>query len=546
MLHLQTARIDSEIMILEQKTEPTTQPKRLPNTTAVIFGLQLMLLLAAIDQTIISTAMPKIVTNLGGFDRYAWATSAYLLTSTISIPVIGKLSDLYGRKHLLIAGVLLFVLASVLCGCSGMAPFGAILDPMNQFIVWRGLQGLGAGIILGLCFSVVGDLFPAAERGKYQGHFAAVFALASIVGPTFGGFISDHHSWRWLFFMNVPIGVVAALIFHLTFPSDRKTNSQENLDVVGVLLFIGAFVPLLLGLSWSGSEGWLSLPVAGAMLTAAGMATKFIKHELKVQHPFMDVRLFANRVVTISCLSVFVTGIGMFGSIMLLPIFFQSVVGMTAAKSGTLLTPLIVVVALTSIIGGYWMSKSKRYKAILYAGLSCMTLGTFMLAQINTASSIAYMLSNMLLVGAGLGLLLPIYTVVIQNAVDEKDIGAVTGFSQFFRSVGGTTGVAVFGTVMLALYEVGLKAGSAALSTLSPQARALLHNPLESAKLHRGLENLHLAPQQIDSILAVVKQSLVDSIDKIFFLYGMLLLATLIATLFLAELPLREKPSSAD
>ncbi|MBI2811578.1 MAG: MFS transporter [Candidatus Melainabacteria bacterium] len=409
----------------------------------------------------------------------------------------------------------------------------------------RAFQGLGAGIVLGLCFSVVGDLFPAAERGKYQGHFAAVFALASVVGPTLGGYISDHHSWRWLFFMNIPIGLIAVLVFNQAFPSDKKIGPKNSLDYPGVLLFIGSFVPLLLGLSWTGTAGWLSLPVLGAMLTATGMTTRFVMRELKTVDPFMDVRLFTNRVVTISCLSVFVTGIGMFGSVMLLPIFFQSVVGMSAAKSGTLLTPLIVVVAVTSIIGGYWMSKSKKYKAIIYSGLSCMTVGTFMLARIDTTSSITYMLTNMLLVGAGLGLLLPIYTVVIQNAVAEKDIGAVTGFSQFFRSVGGTTGVAVFGTLMLGLYEEGLRHGSESLNSLIPASQSLLHNPLESAKLQRGLEQLNISSQQTEMILHAVKEALVHSIDTIFFLYGLLLTATLIATLFLAELPLREKPNSA-
>ena len=537
-----------ENMISEPKTDVVTHnvPRQITkkNTAAIILGLQLMLLLAAIDQTIISTAMPKIVTNLGGFDRYAWATTAYLLTSTISIPVFGRLSDIYGRKQLLITGVLLFVFASTLCGCSGLVALGALIDPMNQFIVSRAFQGLGAGIVLGLCFSVVGDLFPAAQRGKYQGHFAAVFALASVVGPTLGGYVSDHHSWRWLFFMNIPIGLLAIFVFNQAFPSDRKIAPSANLDYPGVMLFIGSFVPLLLGLSWTGSAGWTSLLVLASLLTASAMSVRFVMRELRTPDPFMNVRLFTNPVVSISCISVFVTGIGMFGSVMLLPIFFQSVVGMTAAKSGTLLTPLIVVVAVASIVGGYWMSKSKKYKAIIFSGLSCMTAGTFLLARIQPHSSITYMLSNMLLVGAGLGLLLPIYTVVIQNAVAEKDIGAVTGFSQFFRSVGGTTGVAVFGTLMLSLYEQGLKQSSL-LHDNNSAMQALLNNPLEPTKLRRGLELLTLSGSQLDAVITAVKETLVHSIDIIFFLYGLLLAATLVATLFLAELPLREKPNAA-
>ncbi|HEY9677982.1 MAG TPA: MDR family MFS transporter [Drouetiella sp.] len=530
-------------MISEQKTDAiAVSPPRL-NTTAIVFGLQLMLLLAAIDQTIISTAMPRIVTALGGFDRYAWATSSYLLTSTISIPIFGRLSDIYGRKRMLIGSVVLFVAASLLCALAGGLGLNALIDPMNQFVVARALQGLGAGIILGLCFTVVADLFPAAERGKYQGHFAAVFALSSIVGPTLGGYVSDKFDWRWLFYMNLPIGLIAALVFNAAYPADARGKTEAKLDSTGILLFIGSFAPLLLGLGWTRTQGWTSIPVLGAFLTSIAMLVKFVRHELKSSDPFMDVKLFANPVVTISCLSVFVTGIGMFGSIMLLPIFFQSVVGMTAAKSGALLTPLIVTVAVTSIVGGYWMAKSKKYKVILLTGLSLMTGGTFMLARMDTHSSIPYMLSNMLLVGAGLGLLLPIYTVVIQNSVAEKDVGAVTGFSQFFRSVGGTTGVAVFGTLMLALYSDGLKKNPAT-SAVNSSIQAILLNPLEPAKLHKGLELASLSQEQMNTILSAVKDTLVQSIDTIFILYGLLLAATIIANLFLAELRLRENPAA--
>lgn len=527
-------------MILEQKTE-VAEPISRRSTTAVIFGLQLMLLLAAVDQTIISTAMPKIVTQLGGFDRYAWATSAYLLTSTISIPVFGRLSDLYGRKILLIAGVVTFIVASTLCGLAGYQTVVGF-DAMNQFIAARTLQGLGAGIVLGLCFSVVGDMFAAAERGKYQGHFAAVFALASVVGPTLGGWITDHYSWRWLFFMNIPIGLAAILVFNKAYPSDRHKPEKGGLDYAGVALFIGSFVPLLLGLSWGATMGWTSMPVLTALLAAICVSAWFLAHELRTPDPFIQIALFNNAVVSISCASVFVTGIGMFGSVMLLPIFFQSVTGMSAAHSGAFLTPLIVTVAAASVLSGHWMSRTKKYKAIVLLGLTFMTIGDLLLSRISGQSPLPFILGNMLLVGAGLGLLLPIYTVVIQNAVAEKDIGAVTGYSQFFRSVGGTTGVAVFGTLMLSLYNRGLE--QAQLPLLSSDVRSLIHNPLEPGKLKRGLELL-LPSTQLDQVMSQVKESLVQSIDTIFLLYGLVLALTLIATLFLAELPLREKSNSA-
>ena len=437
--------------------------------TAVLTGLQLMLLLAAIDQTIISTAMPKIVAQLGGFDRYAWATTTYLLTSTVSIPVFGRLSDIYGRKLLLIGGVVIFVLASALCAVAGayggLGPF----DSMGQFIAARTIQGLGAGIMLGLCFSVVGDLFPAAERGKYQGHFAAVFALASVVGPTLGGWVSDHYSWRWLFFSNIPIGLTAIAVFNAAFPSDKKTpTGKDSFDFAGIGLFIAAFGPLLVALSLTPRWGWLHPVVVTTFCAGALMVAWFLHYESKLKDPFIKIHLLFHPVVLLSCTSVFVTGIGMFGSIMLLPIFFQSVLSFSAAKSGALLSPLIVVVAGASVLGGYWMSKKKTYKKICLVGLACITAGSLLLARITSSTELTYILANMLVVGFGLGLLLPIYTVVIQNAVPEKDIGSVTGFSQFFRSVGGTAGVAVFGTLMLALYQWGLK--KAALPAVSPAA----------------------------------------------------------------------------
>lgn len=233
----------------------------------------------------------------------------------------------------------------------------------------------------------------------------------------------------------------------------------------------------------------------------------------------------------------------MFGSVMLLPIFFQSVTGMSAAHSGAFLTPLIVTVALASVLSGHWMSRSKKYKAIILLGLTLMTAGDLLLSRISAQSPLPYILTNMLLVGAGLGLLLPIYTVVIQNAVAEKDIGAVTGYSQFFRSVGGTTGVAVFGTLMLSLYNSGLQ--KAQLPPLPDDVRSLIHNPLEPAKLKASLELLMPSTVQLDQVLSQVKEALVHSIDTIFLLYGLVLAATLVATLFLAELPLREKSSSA-
>jgi len=526
-------------MISVQKTKVQAElPAK--RTTAILAGLQLMLLLAAVDQTIISTAMPKIVAQLGGFDRYAWATTAYLLTSTVSIPVFGRLSDLYGRKNFLLAGVLLFIVASSLCALAGLNPAGnfAQLDSMNQFIAARAVQGLGAGIMLGLCFSVVGDLFPAAERGKYQGHFAAVFALASVVGPTLGGWVSDHYSWRWLFFSNIPIGLAAILVFNSAFPSDKKSPANNDFDFGGIGLFICAFGPLLVALSLAPKLGWLNPVVVTVFGAGVAVLVWFLLYESRRTDPFIKIPLLCRPVVALSCISVFVTGIGMFGSVMLLPIFFQSVLGFSAAKSGALLSPLIIIVAASSIVGGYWMSKKKTYKPICLTGMFCIAAGNLLLSRIGADTDLIYIFANMFVVGIGLGLLLPIYTIVIQNAVPEEDIGSVTGFSQFFRSVGGTAGVAVFGTLMLSLYEWGLQKST--LPAVSDAAIRLIHNPLEPGKLRHSLEQIVPSASQLADLFHVVKESLIGSVDIIFLAYGLVAAVTMAANFCLAELPLRQ------
>lgn len=504
-----------------------------------IAGLQLILLLAALDQTIITTAMPRIVAELGGFERYAWATTSYLLTSTVSVPVFGRLSDIYGRKPLLLAGIALFIIASILCGGAGILPMG---DAMTQLIVARAMQGLGGGIMLGLAFTVVADILPPAERGRYQGHFAAVFALSSIFEPVLGGWVADKLSWRWLFFVNLPVGAIGMYVFARAFPARKRTEAGiQRLDIAGITVFTTLLVTLLLALGWIAESGLSSQHGAIALASFTALLLLFIAVERKAQHPLMPLSLFVRPVIAIASISLFVTGIGMFGSVLLIPLFLQSVMGLSATISGALLTPLIITVAGSSVAGGICLSRTKKYKSLILFALALMSAGVFCLSRIDANSTLPLIIAYMLVVGVGMGLLLPVYTIVIQNAVEQSEIGTVTGFGQFFRSVGGTVGVAAFGSMMLASYRNQL------LSPLITQpVLSAIENPLQPAKLQANLAKVLVREQDIAAVLLQVRHALVTSIDSVFAVYAGALVATLLLTIFLDEIPLRAAaPSSA-
>jgi EmrB/QacA subfamily drug resistance transporter len=529
-------------MVNETATSGVTELKlSRRNFAGTIVALQVFLLLAALDQTVITTAMPHIVGQLGGFDRYAWATTAYLLTSTMAVPVLGKVSDSIGRKITLLSGVALFIAASVLCGIAGL--YGHLgLDPMNQLIYARALQGIGGGAIVSLSFSVVGDLLPPATRGNYQGLFAAVFALASIIGPALGGYVADVLTWRWLFFINLPVGLLGMLLFYVSFPRQYKPPQKVTFDFAGVAAFCAATAALLLALTRQGAAAcqWLWLSASLAVFSL------FIMIEKKAKQPFLPLSIFRNKTIVISAFSLAVTGIGLFGSTLLIPLFMQSVIGLSALQSGALLSPLVITVAIFSVVGGFWMSKSGKYKAVIMTGFVSMAAGTFLLSTIGLTSSILSIVSFMLLVGAGLGLLLPIHSVVMQNALADDMLGTITGMSQFFRSLGGTVGVAGFGALMLFFYNkelpINLPTG------LPPSVLQTMTDPLSSKQLLLDIQsNLQSWPdsQNLAQHLALhVRQSLVAAITSVFRLYAFLLLAALAANHFLAELPLRQSKTS--
>jgi EmrB/QacA subfamily drug resistance transporter len=502
---------------------------------ATIFGLQLILLLAALDQTIITTAMPRIVAELGGFKRYAWATTSYLLTSTVAVPVFGRLSDIYGRKPLLLMGVAVFVVASVLCGLAGLDHSGS---GMLELVLARALQGIGGGIMLALTFSVIADILAPADRGRYQGHFAAVFALASIIGPALGGWVADQFTWRWLFFVNIPIGIAAFIVFDRSFPGTKTKTTKFGIDFAGIAWFCIMLTSLLIGLGLIPECGLTSFPVLACLALAALTAVLFVPTECRAEHPLMPLKLFTHPVIAISSLSLFVTGTGMFGSVLLIPLFLQAVKGVSAAVSGALLSPLILTAAVASVIGGLILSKKRRYKSLILFALLLMVVGMFQLSHIGEDSPLTLIIAYMLVVGAGMGLLLPIYTIVIQNAVPQDEVGTVTGFSQFFRSIGGTVGVGLFGSLMLNSYHHNLR------GLIRSDLVQAVDNPLEPIKLRAHLAALVHDQSTITDILTRVRHALVLSVDHVFMLYTGALAITLIITLWLEDRQLRSASES--
>src|SRR5579864_2868046 len=345
-------------------------------------GLLLTLFLAALDQTIVGTAMPRIIAQLNGFDRYPWVTTAYLLTSTLAVPIFAKLSDIYGRKWFFLAGTSLFVVASAFCGGAGQITW-VPGDGMTQLIVFRGIQGLGAGVIVGLLFTIIGDIFAPAERAKFQGLFAAVWGLASIFGPTLGGWITDEFSWRWTFWVNLPVGVLAAAAIFVEFPYFRPHGVRREIDWWGVFTLSSFLIPLLLALTWVTNYGWMSERVISLLVVAVIMLAAFLVAERRAAEPLLPLWLFRDPIIAVSSVAVFLLGIGMFGVILYVPLFMQGVLGISATRSGSLLTPLLVSAVIASIAAGNIIGRTGRYRALAVGGSALATAGMFLMAAMN-------------------------------------------------------------------------------------------------------------------------------------------------------------------
>jgi EmrB/QacA subfamily drug resistance transporter len=489
----------------------------------IIGALILAMLLAALDQTIVSTALPRIASDLHGLSKYSWVATAYLLTSAVSTPLYGKISDMFGRKKIFLFAISIFLVGSMLCGAA---------QSMNQLIIFRGLQGLGAGGLMVLAMTVVGDVVPPRQRGRYQGYFGATFAVSSVVGPLLGGFFSDASSilgitgWRWIFYINLPIGILAlfAIATRLHLPVKR---SPHKVDYAGAVLLAISVVSLLLATVWGGIDyPWGSWQIISLFSTAAVFAIAFLIREHYAKEPIIPLHLFKNDIFSVASLLSFTVGIVMFGALIFLPQYQQIVRGDSATKSGLMLLPLIVGMMTASLGSGRLISKFGRYRPFPIIGSATIILSFFLFSHIAVDTSRVLLGIWMVILGLGVGMIMPVMTLAVQNAVDRKYLGTATSTVTFSRSIGSSLGAAIFGAVLLnrlghhIAEQIGGNAGATAAQGLS-QSTAVLKT---------------LPPEIVGKVLNAFALSFHDV-----FLFGLpfAIFAFLVA-LFLREAPLRD------
>jgi EmrB/QacA subfamily drug resistance transporter len=410
----------------------------------VLSGLMVGLLLAALDQTIVSTALKSIVEDFDGLAHYTWVVTAYLLTSTASTPLYGKISDLYGRRPVFQFAIITFLIGSFAAGAS---------TSMEQLIAFRAVQGLGAGGLMSLTFVIIGDIISPRERGKYQGYFGGVWGLSSVAGPLLGGYFSDHaqilgvSGWRWIFYINLPFGI-AALILTSIFLHIPKVKREHSIDYLGALLLVSGVSSLLLGLSVYGpQDGWQNSKTLLTIAAAFVLMLLFIFQESRAKEPIIPLTLFKNHTFSVTSVMAFIIGAGMFGAIIMLPLYFQIVKGDSATSAGLKLIPFMIGIVTFSIVSGKLITKHGHYKRFPIMGLSLMTVGLFMLSTLTQTTPFWQLAIYGIFVGAGLGLSMQTIVIALQNSVEFRDLGVATSANTFFRSIGATMGVALFGTV---------------------------------------------------------------------------------------------------
>jgi EmrB/QacA subfamily drug resistance transporter len=505
----------------------------------IMIALMVAMFFAAINQTIVSSSMPRIIAELGGMEHYSWVITIFMLTSTISTILTGKLSDIYGRKPFLLFGIIVFMVGAFLTGLS---------NDIFQMITYRGIQGVGAGILMSTTITAVGDLFAPRERAKWTGLMMSIFGLSSVLGPTLGGFMIDHMDWKWLFWAFLPLGFVAFFMILFIFPKAVRSAS-ESIDYWGSLVLSLSIVSLLLGFSWAGSKHpWGSPEIIGLFVAAVVGIVIFIFVEKKAKSPVLPLSLFKNGIVNISNGVGFLMNAGMLGAMIYLPFFVQGVEGLSPTQSGLVNIPMSLCMIALSTIAGRLIAKTGKYKIYAILGIVLMVVSMLMLANMN---SVGFAVASMAVFGIGLGLAMPVFTLTVQNAVPSSQLGVVTAASTLFRNLGGTIGIAVLGSVMNSAITNNLKEAmksdarvdfSHLDKSTAEQFTAML-NPqilLDQPKL-KALQNSLPAEvhDTFEGMISMLRSVLDDTLSTVFYIGAALLIVALILTLFLKEIPLR-------
>ncbi len=506
----------------------------------ILFAVLLVIFLSALDQTIVGVALPRIVGQLGGTNElYTWVITSYLLTATITGVFYGKLSDIFGRRLMLLFGVTVFLIGSALSGLSWS---------MESLIIFRGIQGVGAGAIFPVSLAVIGDLFTPRERGRYQGLFGAVFGVASILGPLLGGWLTDNLSWHWIFFVNLPIGAVALYIVYRYLPSVHGEPATRKLDYAGAFVFAVGVVFLLLGLTNKQSADWATFEVGGFLLIAALVTPVFLFIESRAAEPIVPLDLFKIRNYAVTILATFLASIGFFGLVIFLPRWFQFVRGVSPTQSGLEILPLLVGVILSSIVAGILVSKSGRYKWIVSASLALMTVGILLFTFLNATTDLTMLWLWMLLAGLGVGPTLSVFTIVIQSSVPFSRLGVATGNLTFFRQIGGSVGLAVVGTLFAesfssrlqpSLIDAGVSAEQAGMVS---QFASSGNDLTQVGGLSLPEQLAQVPPLQgiVDQVVAGIYQAFSLAIaDTFWFGLAATIIALVVVTLALKDQPLR-------
>jgi len=466
---------------------------------AIYGAIMLALLLAALDQTIVATALPRIVTELGGLTSYSWVITGYVLASAVTVPLYGKLGDIYGRRLLYIVAISIFLVGSVLCG---------LAQSLGELIAFRVVQGMGAGGLFALAHATIGVIVPPRDRGRYQGLIGATFAAGSIIGPALGGLIVDHASWRWVFYVNLPVGAVALAVIAIAIPK-RTQKRQHSLDLLGAMLLAGGTSSLLLGLVWGGEvHPWVSAQVLGAFAAAVVLLAAFTFVERRAPEPILPFEFLRRPTVAAGVAAIGLSAMAMVGTIAFVPLFVQGVIGTSATSSGVVLTPFMLGAVTASAISGQWITKSGRYRPNALVGPIVLGVGLFLLSRMGTSTTNAEAAAYMVIAGIGLGLMMQVFVIAVQNEVPTRAMGSATALTQFARSIGATVGVTAMGVIV-----------------------------------NHGLpSNAHIERQSVHRLPPHLREALADALHPAFLAAsGLCVLTLIIVAVWLKEVPLRRE-----